>query len=84
MSIDYYRRIFVTDMANRTVDTDLNFLTPQQWREEWNKMLEPGTYERGIFGDLMIPGIACGVRKILLIFNTNPAIPKEAERSRYF
>ena len=77
MSIDYYRRIFVTDMANRTVDTDFNFLTPQQWREEWKQMLVPGTYERGIFGDLMLPGIACGVRKILLIFNTNPDTPHD-------
>ena len=34
-------------------------------------MLEPEIYERGIFGDLILPGIACGVRKYLLIFNTN-------------
>ena len=40
-------------------------------------MLEPGTYERGIFGDLMLPGIACGTRKILLIFNTNPNSPHD-------
>ena len=78
MSIDYYRRIFVTDMANRTVNTDFNYLTPQQWQEEWKQMLVPGAYERGIFGDLMLPGIACGVRKILLIFNTNPASPHDS------
>ena len=35
-------------------------------------MLEPGIYERGIFGDLMLPGIACWIRKLLMIFNTNP------------
>ena len=40
-------------------------------------MLVPGIYERGIFGDLMLPGIACGVRKILLIFNTNPQSPHD-------
>ena len=33
-------------------------------------MLQPGIYERGIFGDLMLPGIACGVKKYILIFNT--------------
>ena len=77
MSINYYRRIFVTDMANKTVDTDFNYLTPQKWHEEWNKMSEPGAYERGIFGDLMLPGIACGVRKILLIFNTNLSTPHD-------
>ena len=40
-------------------------------------MLVPGTYERGIFGDLMLPGIACGIRKILLIFNTNLNSPHD-------
>ena len=77
MSIDYYRRIFVTDMANRTVDSDFNLLTSQQWHEEWKQMLVPGAYERGIFGDLMLPGIACGVQKILLIFNTNLSTPHD-------
>ena len=77
MSTDYYRRIFVTDMANRTASTDFNIFTPQQWQEGWNEMLVPGTYERGIFGDLMLPGIACGVRKILLIFNTNTNTPHD-------
>ena len=77
MSIDYYRRIWATDMANRTVNTPLNTLTPKQWLEDWKQMQEPGAYERGIYGDLMLPGIACGVRKILLIFNTHPDTPHD-------
>ena len=56
MSIDYYRRIWATDMANRTVNTPLNISTPKQWLEEWKQMQEPGAYERGIYGDLMLPG----------------------------
>ena len=64
-------------MANRTVNSNFNFLTPQEWHEKWKEMLEPGAYERGIFGDLMLPGIACGVRKILLIFNTNLDTPHD-------
>ena len=40
-------------------------------------MLEPGAYERGIFGDLMLPGIACGIRKVILIFNTNTDTPHD-------
>ena len=40
-------------------------------------MMIPGTYERGIFGDLMLPGIACGIRKFLLIFNTDPGSPHD-------
>jgi hypothetical protein len=77
MSIDWYRRIWVTDMANRTIDSPFNIYTRQQWLDGWKEMLAPGTYERGIFGDLMLPGIACGVRKILLIFNTNPNTPHD-------
>ena len=77
MSTDYYRRLWVTDMANRTANTPLNTVTHKQWLEEWKQMLVPGTYERGIYGDLMLPGISCGVRKILLIFNTNPNTPHD-------
>ena len=77
MSIDYYRRIWVTDMANRTVNSPWNTLGQQPWLEGWQEMLVPGTYERGIFGDLMLPGIACGIRKILLIFNTNLDSPHD-------
>ena len=56
MAIDWYRRIWVTDMANRTVNSPYNTVTRQQWLDGWKEMLIPGTYERGIFGDLMLPG----------------------------
>ena len=72
MSIDYYRRIWSTDMANRTVDTAYNILgSKTAWYKAWKDMQEPGRYEQDIFGDLMLPGIACGLRKMILIFNTN-------------
>ena len=64
-------------MANRTIDSPYNTVGPQEWLNQWSQMLVPGTYERGIFGDLMLPGIACGVRKVLLIFNTNPNTPHD-------
>ena len=64
-------------MANRTVDTDWNILSRQEWLAGWQDMLIPGTYERGIIGDLMLPGIACGIRKYLLIFNTDPQSPHD-------
>ena len=69
MSTDWYRRIFVTDMANRTLNTPYNTMSPQEWLSRWNEMSVPGTYERGLFGDLMLPGIACGTRKM---FKSNP------------
>ena len=77
LSISTYRRNWVTDMANRTIESPWNTLSRQDWLEGWSQMLIPGTYERGIFGDLMLPGIACGVRKILLIFNTNTDSPHD-------
>ena len=78
MSIDYYRRIWATDMANRTLHTPYNIYTNEKdWLKGWAEMLVPGAYERGIFGDLMLPGIACGTHKILLIFNTNPETPHD-------
>ena len=77
MSINWYRRTWAIDMANRTMYTDYNTLTKEEWLAGWNEMQNPGTYERGIFGDLMLPGIACGTRKYLLIFNTNLDTPHD-------
>ena len=78
MSANYYRRIWVTDMSNRTVDNPTwNIMSRKEWLEGWSQMLQPGVYERDIFGDLMLPGIACGVKKILLIFNTNADSPHD-------
>ena len=77
LDINQYRRIWTTDMANRTLFSEFNIYSNKQWLEGWNEMSVPGTYERGIFGDLMVPGIACGVRKYLLIFNTNLNTPDD-------
>ena len=77
MSVDWYRRTWAIDMANRTIATDFNTMTNKEWMEGWKEMQNPGTYERGIFGDLMLPGIACGIRKYLLIFNTNISTPHD-------
>ena len=77
MPIPHYRKLWVTEMANRTINSDFNIYTHEEWMEGWKTMLIPGTYERGIFGDLMIPGIACGVRKSILIFNTNENSPHD-------
>ena len=77
LDINQYRRIWTTDMANRTLFTEFNIYSNKEWLEGWNEMAVPGTYERGIFGDLMVPGIACGVRKYLLIFNTSLNTPDD-------
>ena len=53
LPINTYRQLFVTDMANRTVNSDWNIYSPEEWLKGWREMLNPGTYERGIYGDLM-------------------------------
>ena len=64
-------------MANRTLDHPCNIYSNKQWMEGWAQMLVPGTYERGIFGDLILPGIACAIRKFILIFNTDLNTPHD-------
>ena len=77
-SADYYRRIWVTDFKNRTVnDPTWNIYSREQWEEGWTEMMESGVYERDLFGDLMMFSIACGVKKVLLIFNTNVNSPHD-------
>ena len=51
-------------MFNRTVDTPCNIYSQQDWLKGWNQI-----------GDLMLPGIACGVKKYLVIFNTSIESP---------
>ena len=77
MPINFYRRIWVTDMMNRTLNSPWNSLGNQAWIRGWQDMLIPGAYERGIFGDMMVPAIACGLRKKILIFNTNENYPHD-------
>ena len=64
-------------MARRTENSSFNTVGPKKWYDGWKDMATPGTYERGIFGDLMLPGIACGIKKILLIFNTSLRSPHD-------
>ena len=49
MTIDWYRRIWAKDMENRTINTSLNIYSRQEWRDGWEEMQSPGTFERGIF-----------------------------------
>jgi hypothetical protein len=77
-SPDYYRRIWMTNMKNRTHDDDTwNIYSESEWEEGGNSMMEGGIYERDFFGDLMLLGIACGSRKVILIFNTSLDSPHD-------
>ena len=77
-SPDYYRRIWLTDFKIRTAgDKTVNIYSPQQWEAGWSEMMESGVYERDLFGDLMLFGIACGIRKMILILNTSLDSPHD-------
>ena len=68
----------MTDMKNRTInDPTWNIYSHAEWESGWNELMKPGVYERGLFGDLMMFGIACGLRKIILIFNTSLLSPHD-------
>ena len=74
MSPDFYRRIWNTDMMNKLLYVSNEWnpgLTDAELRQGFEELMESGIYERPFFGDMMMAGIACGIRKRILIFNTN-------------
>ena len=65
-------------MKNRTLhDETWQIYSNKDWEAGWQEMKESGVYERGIFGDLMLFGISCGMKKVLLIFNTSLDSPHD-------
>ena len=78
-SADYYRRIWMTDMETKLLDhPDWNCgYSEKEIKIGFSEVKVSGVYERGLFGDLILPGIAVGVRKMILIFNTHPDSPHD-------
>merc|ERR1712240_519813 len=74
MSSDFYRRVWNVDLLNKILDERIPWnpgLTRNELREGFEELMESGVYERSFFGDMMMAGIACGIRKRILIFHTN-------------
>ena len=74
MSPEYYRRIWTIDLMNKVLDKKIPWnpgMSRQEIQEGFQEIMQSGVYERSFFGDLMMAGIACGVRKRILIFNTH-------------
>ena len=74
MGHEFYRRIWNLDIKNKILDKSIPWnpgLTQQEIQEGFHEMMESGIYERDFFGDMMMAGIACGVRKLILVFNTH-------------
>ena len=64
MNPDYYRRVWTTEMMNRTLDRTSSWnpgYTAGQIFNGFNMMMESGVYAEPFFGDMMMPGIACGL-----------------------
>ena len=66
MSPDIYMRIWTNGMMNRTLPIKASSwnpgLTERQIIVGLKEMMKSGVYEVEFFGDMMIPGIACGVK----------------------
>ena len=80
MTHEFYRRIWNTDLMNKILDGRIPWnpgLTRSQIKEGFQELMEAGVYERRFFGDMMMAGIACGTRKIILIFNTHELTPHD-------
>ena len=80
MSADFYRRVWNTDLMNKILDERIPWnpgMTRSQIVEGFEELMESGVYERSYFGDMMMAGIACGTRKLILIFNTHELTPHD-------
>ena len=78
-STDYYRRVWMNDMKAKCLDNptwNLGYTTAEL-NAGFEEMKEPGVYERGLFGDLLLPAISVGIHKQILIFNTHVDSPHD-------
>ena len=77
MSIQHYRIVWNTDIMNKILDQRIPWnpgLTRTEIVQGFQELMVSGVYEREFFGDMMMAGVACGVRKRILIFQTNEDI----------
>ena len=80
MSPDFYRRVWNVDLMNKILDGRVPWnpgMSRTEIIEGFQELMESGVYERNFFGDMMMAGIACGVRKRILIFNTHEMTPHD-------
>ena len=77
MSLQHYRIVWNKDLMNKILDQRTPWnpgLSRKDIIQGFQELMVSGVYEREFFGDMMMAGIACGVRKIILIFHTNEDI----------
>ena len=70
--IQYYRSLWVSEGERLLFDSPFNpGYSKLEWKAGFNKLKKSDVYEIDFFGDMMLPAIACGIKKTILIFNTN-------------
>ena len=78
MSIEHYRKLWISEGENTFFDSDFNpGYSLKDWKNGFKKLKKLGVYEVDFFGDFVIPSIAVGMKRIILIFNTNTNTPRE-------
>ena len=69
---NWYRRDWMNKMMERIILGICPWnpsYTDEQIKVGFEKLMDSGIYEIDFFGDMMIAGIACGIKKRILIFN---------------
>ena len=77
MGLEHYRVVWNTDIMNKILDEKIPWnpgFTRKEIVQGFRELLVSGVYERDFFGDMVMAGIACGVKKVILIFHTNEDI----------
>ena len=79
LSVDYYRRIWITDMEAKMIDNSEwnSGYSVAEIKKGFEEVKKSGVYERGLFGDMILPAISVGIHKQILIFNTSPNSPHD-------
>ena len=77
-SIDYYRKLWLSEGEKIFFNTPFNpGYSKSQWEAGFQTIKETNIYEVESFGDFILPSVACGIKKKILIFNTNVDFPRE-------
>ena len=76
--ITYYRRLWMSEGEKIFFESPFNpGYSDSQWKDGFKKLKQSNIYKVDFFEDLIIPSVACGIKKRILIFNTNIDSPRE-------
>ena len=77
-SIEDYRKLWISEVESLLFEGPFNpGYSKSEWKAGFDKLKQRNVYDIEFFGDMVIPIIACGIKKILLIFNTNLDHPRD-------